>query len=267
MNLIIAPGKEKAILRQHPWIFSGAVMRLVGNPQDGDLVDVVSSNGSWLATGLYQANESIICKVLTFDIHEADELKRDCRAFFRRLISSSINYRRQLGFFNPSDNTNVFRLIHAEGDFIPALVCDWYNGVLVMQAHSVGIHRLFPLFTELFQELLGDALVSVFDKSSATVPGGCQDGYLFGIEPDEWEISEHGNRLLINFFEDRRLASSSTSVRTVFLCLSWQTANVSSTVSAIPAASLSPLFAVTPPTSKLSTLAERLLIYATATFN
>ena len=74
-----------------------------------------------------------------------------------------------------------------------------------MQAHSVGMHRLFPLFTELFTELLGDhGIRAVFDKSSATVPGGCQDGYLWGIEPEEWEIVEHGCRLLINFYEGQK---------------------------------------------------------------
>ena len=104
-----------------------------------------------------------------------------------------------------SQTTNVFRLVHAEGDFLPGLVCDWYNGVLVMQAHSVGMHRLFPLFTEMFVELLGShGIKAVFDKSSATVPGGCEDGYLWGIEPEEWEIVEHGYRLLINFYEGQK---------------------------------------------------------------
>ena len=212
-KLIIAPGKEKAILRRHPWIFSGAVRRIEGEPQEGDLVDVVDARGQWMATGHYQ-NESIICKVLSFDTPDIDE------AFFRQRLQSAIDYRRRLGFFDSKD-TNVFRMVHAEGDYLPGLVCDWYNGVLVMQAHSVGMHRLFPLFTEIFRELLadpsvlrtaplqggqwgGDRLVAVFDKSSATVPGGCDDGYLWGIEPQEHEICEHGNRLLINFYEGQK---------------------------------------------------------------
>ncbi len=195
-RLVIAPGKEKAILRRHPWIFSGAVRRIDGEPLEGDLVDVVDAQDHWLATGHYQ-NESIICKVLDFDTPDVDE------DFFRSRLRSAIAYRERLGFFGHL-STNVFRLVHAEGDYLPGLICDWYNGVLVMQAHSVGMHRLFPLFSDLFRELLGNRLLALFDKSSSTVPGGCDDGYLWGIEPLEHEICEHGNRMLINFFEGQK---------------------------------------------------------------
>ena len=214
-TLHLAPGKDKAVMRRHPWIFSGAVRKIVGEPQEGDLVDVVAADGRWLAVGHFQS-DSIICKVLSFDTQQIDE------HFFRERLQSAIAYRERLGFFgNKKDEfcvvdnfqfsifnfqfTNVFRLVHAEGDFLPGLVCDWYNGVLVMQAHSVGMHRLFPLFTELFVELLGShGIKAIFDKSSATVPGGCEDGYLWGIEPEEWEIVEHGYRLLINFYEGQK---------------------------------------------------------------
>lgn len=184
-------------MRRHPWLFSGAVRRVEGNPQEGDLVDVVAADGRWLAVGHYQS-DSIICKVLSFDTQQVDE------TFYRERLQSAIAYRERIGFFDVEE-TNVFRLVHAEGDFMPGLVCDWYNGVLVMQAHSVGMHRLFPMFTKLFVDLLGrHGIKSVFDKSSSTVPGGCEDGYVWGAEPDEWEICEHGNRLLINFFEGQK---------------------------------------------------------------
>ena len=184
-------------MRRHPWLFSGAVRRVEGNPQEGDLVDVVAADGRWLAVGHYQS-DSIICKVLSFDTQHVDE------TFYRERLQSAIAYRERMGFFD-TEATNVFRLVHAEGDFMPGLVCDWYNGVLVMQAHSVGMHRLFPMFTQLFVDLLGrHGIKSVFDKSSSTVPGGCEDGYVWGAEPDEWEICEHGNRLLINFFEGQK---------------------------------------------------------------
>ncbi len=213
-QLTIAAGKEKALMRRHPWIFSGAVKRIVGTPQEGDLVDVCTANGQWVATGHYQ-NDSIVCKVLSFD---TPDIYRD---FFRQRLQSAIAYRERLGFFGIENGelrienypgaaaisqiTNVFRLVHAEGDFLPGLVCDWYNGVLVMQAHSVGMHRLFPMLTELAAELLqGYGIQSVFDKSSATVPGGSEDRYLWGIEPQEWEIKEQGRRMLINFFEGQK---------------------------------------------------------------
>jgi 23S rRNA (cytosine1962-C5)-methyltransferase len=196
-RLIIARGRDKALGRRHPWVFSGAVKQVEGLPQEGDVVDICSADGQWMAVGHYQ-NDSIVCKVLSFDTPEVD------RVFFRQRLASAIAYRQRMGFFDNGD-TNVFRLVHAEGDFLPGLVCDWYNGVLVMQAHSVGMHRLFPMLTELAVELLSDhGLQSVFDKSSATVPGGCTDGYLWGIQPPEWEIAEHRHRLLINFFEGQK---------------------------------------------------------------
>lgn len=196
-QLIIAPGKEKALLRRHPWVFSGAVKRVVGQPQEGDLVDVVGPSGEWMAVGHYQ-QDSIACKVLSFDTPDIDS------HFLRQRLQSAIAYRERLGFFH-QEGTNVFRLVHAEGDYLPGLVCDWYNGVLVMQAHSVGMHRLFPQLKEFFVELLAPyGLCSIFDKSGATVPGGAVDGYLWGIEPQEHEIVEHGNRLLINFFEGQK---------------------------------------------------------------
>lgn len=195
-RLIIAAGKEKALLRRHPWVFSGAVKRVEGAPLAGDLVDVHAADGRWLATGHYQ-DDTIVCKVLSFDTQQIDD------AYFKKRFSSSIAYRERMGFFHMAD-TNVFRLVHAEGDYLPGLVADWYNGVLVLQAHSIGMHRQFPLFVELFRDLLGDRLKAVFDKSGSTLPGGGEDGYLWGIEPLEHEIFEHGNRLLINFFEGQK---------------------------------------------------------------
>ncbi len=203
-QLIIAPGKEKAILRRHPWIFSGAVRRIDGTPQEGDLVDVVDARGQWMATGHYQ-QESIICKVLTFDVQEA---ALPIEEILRRRIKSAVNYRVILGFFG-DERTNVFRLVHAEGDYLPGLVADWYNGVLVLQAHSVGMHRLFPMLTELFVNELhayhGYPLKAIFDKSGATVPGGgVQDGIIWGEEIAENELMENGIRLMVNFYEGQK---------------------------------------------------------------
>lgn len=200
-QLILAPAKEKAVLRRHPWIFSGAIKHIEGYPQEGDLVDVVDTHGHWMATGHYQ-NESIICKVLTFD---KDESRLPIEELLRRRILTAVSYRVVLGFFGDVD-TNVFRLVHAEGDYLPGLVCDWYNGVLVMQAHSVGMHRLFPQLVEILKEALkSHGLQSIFDKSSATVPGGgVQDGFIWGEETAEKEILENGIRMTINFFEGQK---------------------------------------------------------------
>lgn len=196
-RLILNAGKDKAVMRRHPWIFSGAVKRIDGAPAEGDIVDVYSSDGRWLATGHYQ-NDSIICKVLSFD-------KEDVGAdYFKQLLKSAIEYRKRMGFFEGDENT-VFRVVNGEGDSLPGLICDWYNGTLVMQAHSVGMHRFFPQLSEMFVELMGNyGVKSIFDKSSTTVPGGCNDGYLWGEKVEEREVMENGIRLRINFFEGQK---------------------------------------------------------------
>ena len=196
-QLILAPGKDKALGRRHPWIFSGAVRKRVGNPVEGDLVDVISPSGEWLAVGHYQ-DDSIICKVLSFDSPVVDE------TFWRSRLQWAIAYRERLGFFL-QEETNVFRLINGEGDYLPGLIADYYNGIVVLQAHSEGMHREFPLIAALLKDLLGERLKGVFDKSAATLPSGnSEDGYLWGITPEEHEIVEAGNRMLINFYEGQK---------------------------------------------------------------
>ena len=196
-QLILAPGKDKALGRRHPWIFSGAVRKRVGNPVEGDLVDVISPSGEWLAVGHYQ-DDSIICKVLSFDSPVVDE------TFWRSRLQWAIAYRERLGFFL-QEETNVFRLINGEGDYLPGLIADYYNGIVVLQAHSEGMHREFPLIAALLKDLLGERLKGVFDKSAATLPSGnSEDGYLWGITPEEHEICEAGNRMLINFYEGQK---------------------------------------------------------------
>lgn len=198
-SLILERGKEKAVLRRHPWIFSGAVRRCDGSPQEGDIVDVRGADGKWLAAGHYQ-DDSIVCKVLSFDTPDVDPEKNP--DFWRERVRRAIAYRRQLGLFS-MEATNLFRLVHAEGDFLPGLVADLYNQVLVLQAHSVGMHRAFPLLAQLFSEEL--ALKSVFDKSAATLPkGACENGYIWGDELAEWEVCEDGNKMIVNFFEGQK---------------------------------------------------------------
>lgn len=197
-QLILHPGKEKSVGRHHPWIFSGAVGKVDGSPAEGDLVDVLSSDGKWLCVGHFQ-KQSIMVKVLSFDTPNIDT------QFWFERFGMAIRYREQLGFFSRMDETNVFRLAHAEGDMLPGLVADYYDGVVVLQAHSKGMHRMFPTFVSILTELLGDRLVSVFDKSSATLPSGkSTDGYIYGKEFDEYEVKENNCRYLVNFFEGQK---------------------------------------------------------------
>lgn len=196
-KLYLKQGKEKSIYRKHPWVFSGAIGRIVGNPAEGDLVDIYDCQKQYLATGHYQ-NESIIAKILQFNSPTIDY------NFWKERFAQAIEYRKHFGFFD-NPNTNVFRLVNGEGDFMPGLIADYYNGIIVLQAHSEGMHRNFDVFTNVILELLGDKLVAIFDKSSSTLPSGnSTDGYIWGDTPEEWEIKEDENKFIINFYEGQK---------------------------------------------------------------
>ncbi|MCF0207588.1 MAG: class I SAM-dependent rRNA methyltransferase [Bacteroidales bacterium] len=197
-KLILKRDKEKSLMRRHPWLFSGAIAKTIGNPAEGDLVEIFSHDNNYIATAHYQ-NDSIIAKIIDFEHKDID------KAFWSEKLISAINYRKRLGFFDEDSPTNVFRLVNGEGDFMPGLIADYYNGVVVFQAHSVGMHKLFPVFAEIVVELLGKKVISIFDKSRATIPHiSTEDSFIWGKAHDEWEICEHGNRMLINFYEGQK---------------------------------------------------------------
>lgn len=204
-QLFIRRDKESFIDRHHPWIFSGAVFREVGSPKQGDLVDVVASDGRWLAVGHYQP-ESIRVKVLSYD---TPDINQDW--WCSRLIEA-IDYRRRMGLFSNIESTgqyqtDMFRLVHAEGDFLPGLVVDYYNGAAVLQAHSMGMYRMLPQIAVWLKDILGNRLRIVYNKSAATLPSNQfegVDGFLYGEPVVEWECHEQGNRYLINFCEGQK---------------------------------------------------------------
>ena len=196
-KLYLKPGKEKSLYRKHPWLFSGAIAKVAGKPQEGDLADIYDADKQYLATGHFQ-DETIIAKILEFGTMAIDY------DFWKQRIANAINYRKGFGFFDNPD-TNVFRLINGEGDFMPGLIADYYNGIVVLQAHSQGMHNNFQTFADILAELLTDRLVAVFDKSSSTLPRTkSEDKYIYGATPEEWEVKEDGNKFLINFYEGQK---------------------------------------------------------------
>jgi 23S rRNA (cytosine1962-C5)-methyltransferase len=111
-----------------------------------------------------------------------------------------------MGIIGMSD-TNVYRLIHAEGDGMPGLVMDYYNGTIVMQAHSIGMHLLREQFSQILQELLGDDLKAIYDKSEATLPhkGDIvpENGYLYG-KSDGSVVEEYGHKFNIDWVKGQK---------------------------------------------------------------
>jgi 23S rRNA (cytosine1962-C5)-methyltransferase len=207
VKITLKSGKDQSPRRFHPWIFSGAIKKIYGNPAEGDLVDVYDNKDEFLATGHFQPG-SIAVRILTFKQVEPDI------NFFAGRIKSAIRYREAAGLLTDPE-TNVFRLVHAEGDDLPGLIIDFYNGVAVMQMHSVGMYRNRKEFATILKDILGDKLTAVYDKSEGTI------SYMSGINPvneflygnsDPVVVSENGFRFRIDwttgqktgFFIDQR---------------------------------------------------------------
>ena len=161
-KIVLKSGKDQAVHRFHPWIFSGAIKKIYGDPSEGDIVTVYDNKDNFLAVGHYQPG-TIAVRVLSFDDTEPDV------EFFRGRIRSAMEFRKSIGLIG-SDATNVFRLIHAEGDNLPGLIADFYNGVVVMQMHSVGMYRIRKEIAAIISELMGDNVTAVYDRSESTIP-------------------------------------------------------------------------------------------------
>jgi 23S rRNA (cytosine1962-C5)-methyltransferase len=161
-KVVLKSGKEQSVWRRHPWIFSGAIKQIYGNPAEGDLVYVYDNKDELLATGHYQPS-SIAVRILDFC-----EIITDTDFWLKRL-TSAYTMREKLGLAG-SEITNVYRLVNAEADMLPGLVIDHYNGHLVIQIHSTGIYRNLKTITEVLKTIYGDKLITVFDKSETTMP-------------------------------------------------------------------------------------------------
>jgi len=198
-KIMLKPGREKSILRYHPWIFSGAVGDMEPGIKEGDIADVFSHDNIYLATGHFQPS-TINVRLFTFEEQDINE------EFWKNKLKDAIDLRTRLGFFNNKD-TNVFRLINAEGDGFPGLIADYYNGIIVLQAHSVGMYFHFDIFKELLKDLLGDKLKAIYDKSSGTLPHKADlktnDGFIYG-STGEIVVSEYGNKFLIDIIEGQK---------------------------------------------------------------
>lgn len=199
VKITLKPGKEQSVKRFHPWIFSGAIARIAGKPAEGEWVSVYSSENEFLAAGHYQIG-SIAVRVLTFADVEPDE------NFWKTKIENAWKLRQSLGFDNNTE-TNVFRLIHGEGDGLPGLIVDFYNGTAVMQSHSVGMFLIRDLLAKILKEVLGDRLKAVYDKSAKTLPFKADispvDRYILG-EPGESEVMEYGLKFRVDWQEGQK---------------------------------------------------------------
>jgi 23S rRNA (cytosine1962-C5)-methyltransferase len=191
-TVFLKAGREKSLLRRHPWIFSGAIERVEGIPADGDTVEICSAQGIFLARAAYNAQSQIAARVWSWQ--EGQDINAD---FFRGRIAQALEARQS---FNLAQSGNAMRLVHGESDGLPGLIVDRYGDVLVMQIGSAGAERWRDICADILQELCGPACIyERSDADSRTLEGLPErNGVLRGKLPDSLVIEEHGLRFAVD---------------------------------------------------------------------
>ena len=155
-------GKEESLRRFHPWVFSGAILKIDEGVAEGDVVRVLSNSGDFIAVGHYQEG-TIAVRVLSF----SDVLIDD--GFWHSRLSSALQMRQAIGIADNPDN-NTYRLVHGEGDNLPGLIIDVYGKTAVMQAHSIGMHLCRKQIAQALVDVMELRISHIYYKSETTLP-------------------------------------------------------------------------------------------------
>ncbi len=202
IQVILKPGRDKPVRQHHPWVFSGAVARIQGDPADGDVVDVFASDETWLARGFFNRKSQIVVRLLTWNEHEAID-----REFFARRLARA--YEARMAILS-DPQTDTCRLVNAESDGLPGLIVDRYSGWLVTQFLTLGMERWKEEIVEMIGPTVGPVVerrifnvLGVYDRSDVDVRAkeGLPQatGVLAGDQPpDLVEIRENGLRFLVD---------------------------------------------------------------------
>lgn len=197
-NIYLKRGKEESLKRFHPWIFSGAIHHTDEEPQEGETVTVLTSEGEYIATGHYQIG-SIMVRVLSFC---NDAIDKD---FYKKMLTTALNVRHRIGV--TGGNNNTYRLVHGEGDNLPGLVIDIYGNTAVMQAHSVGMHRDREMIAQALKDVMYDTIQNIFYKSETTLPFkadlGQENGFLLGGDTEDIAI-ENGLKFHVDWLKGQK---------------------------------------------------------------
>ena len=195
-SAILHADRQKAIQRRHPWVFSGAIMRVDGSPSDGDIVAVRSEAGEFLARGYWNGQSMIRVRLMSWVESETID-----EAYWQRKLEQALNARHIENRINAHGTANAYRLANAENDGLPGLIVDRYGDWLAVQALSLGVARRKDMLAALLVKLLNPA--GIYERSDVDmrVKEGLppETGLLTGKEPPELiEIDENGRRFLVD---------------------------------------------------------------------
>ena len=199
-KVFLKPGKEESLKRFHPWVFSGAIARVEGEPEEGEVVDVYTSKKEFIACGHFQIG-SIAVRVLSFRQEPIDH------DYWVRRLQVAKDLRCALGLIgNPRNNT--YRLVHGEGDNLPGLIIDVYDHTAVMQAHSAGMHLDRMAVTDALEEVMGDVIQHIYYKSETTLPFkadllATENGFLKGGSPENVAM-ENGLKFHVDWLKGQK---------------------------------------------------------------
>lgn len=197
-KIYLHKAKEISLLRHHPWVFSGAIAKKDSTLNDGDIVEVYSSKNEYLGTGYY-AHGSIAVRIISF---QQTTIHQD---FWLEKISKAWQYRKEIGVLNSS--TNVCRMFFGEGDGVPGLVLDYYDGHVVFQAHTFGNYKFKNEIAEAIKQTIGTGLKSIYDKSAESLgkhyDGKISNGFLYG-DASQIIVKENGHQFIVDFVNGQK---------------------------------------------------------------
>ena len=197
-QIILKKGKEESLKRFHPWMFSGAIQAIEEGIEEGDTVRLVNRNGDFIAVGHYQEG-AIAVRVLTFEDREIDD------DFWHSRISSALKMRQSIGIADSSSN-NTYRLVHGEGDNLAGLIIDVYGDTAVMQAHSIGMHKVRKEIAKALVDVMESRISNVYYKSETTLPfmdATDMNGFIYGGSDNNVAL-ENGLKFRVDWLKGQK---------------------------------------------------------------
>ena len=197
-QIILKKGKEESLKRFHPWVFSGAIQAIEEGIEEGATVCLVNRNGDFIAVGHYQEG-SIAVRVLTFEDREIDD------DFWHSRISSALKMRQSIGIADSPSN-NTYRLVHGEGDNLPGLIIDVYGDTAVMQAHSIGMHKVRKEIAKALVDVMESRISNVYYKSETTLPfmdATDMNGFIYGGSDNNVAL-ENGLKFRVDWLKGQK---------------------------------------------------------------